>query len=359
MKKVLAVAISVLLVFCFAACGNNGGDEPDMDNGEPAVTEDSGEAAADEGLSEALSWWEGQWYGYWVAEKAGGDYAEWDGGRWDCYAVIDVDADGSATMYIWDDEIDMATAEIKIDPEGGVTPMGSANSTGGEAFAEPLGYADWTIMPTYDGYEDYYGNAKYDDYMEFEGLVDTDDVYLRYTIALRPWGILWDDVPAGDRPPFYEEWYVAKELYNEPNMLDVLVDARFGDEAAHIHSALAGGATGGQTGGDAVVEEPTGGDDGDSAPSGGVTGSDAIIDLTNDELKEKWNNFQNSFSQWSDITYDMVVSLFNSPGVINRESDTAVDYRWYASDDGSLTVQFKKPSMEFARSSMNQHGRPD
>ena len=346
MKRILAVAIAVLVVFCFAACGNRGGDEPNIESSEPAVADDS--AASDGGSNAAFSWWEGDWYGYWVAEKAGGEFAEWDGGKWDCYAVIDVDADGSATMYIWDDETDMATAEIKIDPEGGVTPMGSANSTGGEAFAEPLDYADWTIMPTYDGYEDYYGNTKFDDYMEFEGLVDTDDVYLRYTIVLRPWGILWDDVPADDRPPFYEEWYVANELYLEPNMVEALSNARFGGEPAHIHSALAGGVSGGSTAGS--------GDSGGSTPS--ISGADAIIDLTNDELKAKWNDFQNSFTEWSDITYDLVVSLFNSPGVIDREGDTFVDFRWYASDDGSLTVQFKKPSMEFARSSMNQYGRP-
>ena len=346
-KTIFIIALALVLVFSLAACG--GGDDEVV--AEPPEVSAEGVISDDNNQGE-LSWWEGEWYGYWVAEKAGGSYADWDGGKWDCYAVIDVNSDSSATMYIWDDEIDIATAEIKIDLEGGIAPMGSANSTGGYAFTEPLDYADWTIIPTYDGYEDYYGNIKFDDYMEFEGLVDTDDAYLRYTIVLRPWGLLWDDVPSEDRPPFYEDWYKEKGLYQEPSMLEVLSLALLDGSPAHIHSALSGGSP----------AETSAGTDSGSADSGSAaSGSNeaVILDLTNAELKDKWEAFRDSFNEWSEITYDQVVALLGSPGMIDREGDTFIDYRWYAADDGSLTVQFKIPSGEFARSSMNAYGRPN
>ena len=340
MKRVLALVVAMLFVFSFAACGNEDtGENPNRDN---------------DNMNTALSWWEGEWYGYWVAENAGGKYAEWKGGKWDCYAVIDVDSDGNAIMYIWDDEIDVATAEIKIELDGGITPMGSANSIGGNAFAEPLDYADWTIMPTYDGYEDYYGNVKYDDYMEIEGLVDTDDAYLRYTVVLRPWGILWSDMPSEDRSPFYDNWYLHNDFYQKSSLLDALADTIFEGEYSWVHSALGGGLSGG----DSVKEDSSGGEPGSSNAASG-SGDVIILDLTNAELKATWNSFQDSFKEWSEITYDQVVALFGAPGIVNREGDGFIDYRWYASDDGSLTVQFKKPSGEFARSSMNQYGRPD
>ena len=313
------------------------------DGVKPAGSSDGGASSGGSGgnLDGALAWWDGEFYGYWVAEKASGDLKNLEGGVWDCYAVIDVDSDGTATMYIWDDEIDIATAKIKIDPEGGVAPMGSAKSIGGEAFDEPLGDADWIIVPTYDGYEDYYGNIKFDDFMEIEGVADEND-YLRYTIVLRPWGLLWDDVPADQRPPFYEEWYKGGGLYNEP-LLDILNDALFNGKSAHIHSALAGGA-------------PSGG--GASASSGG-SADFPILSLTNAQLKEKWNDFRDSHDLWSDIRYDELVKLLGVEGGVLEDEDTYIEYRWYASDDGSLTVSFSKPSGEFSSSSMNQYGRPD
>ena len=349
MKKVFVLLIAVLLIFSFAACGNKDGGGADV---QPSGSTDSGASSGGAGesgggsdLDGALAWWDGEFYGYWVAEKASGGLKNLEGGVWDCYAVIDVDSDGTATMYIWDDEIDIATAKIKIDPEGGIAPMGSAKSIGGEAFDEPLGDADWIILPTYDGYEDYYGNVKFDDFMEIEGVADEDD-YLRYTIALRPWGLLWDDVPADQRPPFYEEWYKEGGLYNG-SLLDALNDALFNGEAAHIHSALGGGAPSG------------GGSSGGGSAASGGSADFPILSLTNEQLKEKWNEFRDSHDLWSDIRYDEIVKLLGVEGGVLEDEDTYIEYRWYASDDGSLTVSFSKPSGEFSSSSMNQYGRPD
>jgi len=215
-------------------------------------------------LSEALAWWDGEWYGYWTAESASGKYADAKGGARDCYAVIDVDSDGAAVMYLWDDKTEIGTVEIAIEELGGVAPMGSAVSTGGEAFGVPLERADWILMPTYAGYEDYWGNSWYDDYMEFEGLYDTDEGYMRYTIVLRPWGILWDDIPEGKRTPDYDSWYVGENAYAK-TMYDALyqpidgvfIHPRLLDGATAGGSAGGGTASGGDTGGGAALSGPT------------------------------------------------------------------------------------------------------
>jgi len=187
-----------------------------------------------------LSWWNGEFYGYWQVSSATGQFAKWEGGVWDCYAVIDVNDDATAVMYVWDDEIDMATAELSIDLGGGVASMGSARSEGGEAFWTPLKGGDWVILPTYDGYEDYYGNIFPDDYMELDATTDTDDGYVDYKIVLRPWGVLWDDLPEDMRPPYYDSWYVDSGNYQMPSMLEAIAGSTIfgGEKEAHIHSAI-------------------------------------------------------------------------------------------------------------------------
>ena len=201
--------------------------------------------AGSSGLSDALAWWDGEWYGYWTVTSAYGDYESWEDGVWDCYAVIKVNPDGTAVMYVWDDDIDMAVAEIFIEEMGGVGFMGSATSEGGEAFEVSLRHADWVIMPAEKGYKDYWGNEAYGDYMEFNGYSEDGRDSLSYEIVLRPWGMLWNDIPKNERPPDYESWYAGDDYYKYSSLLDALADTTVGGEPANIHSALAGGSSSG------------------------------------------------------------------------------------------------------------------
>ena len=212
-----------------------------MNGAKPSGSTDSGGSEPTSGnLGSELSWWNGEFYGYWQVSSATGQFADWEGGVWDCYAVINVDSDATATMYVWDDEIDMATAKMSIDLGGGVASMGSARSEGGEAFRTPLKGGDWIILPTYEGYEDYFGNIFPDDYMELDATTDTDDGYVDYKIVLRPWGILWNDLPEDMRPPYYDSWYVDSGNYQLPSMLEAIRGTTIydGEKEAHIHSAL-------------------------------------------------------------------------------------------------------------------------
>ena len=298
-------------------------------------------ASSGSDVSGALAWWDGEWYGYWEVTSATGQFATWEGGVWDCYAVIDTSPDGTATMYVWDDEIDIATAEISIDPEGGIADVGSARSIGGEAFFEPLRSGDWIIIPTYDGYEDYWGNVFPDDYMDIEATTDTDDGYIDYKIVLRPWGIMWNDMPADMRPPFYEEWYVKNSLY-DLSLLEVLNDALFNDVAAHVHSALAGGggrpSSGGTSGGDSAPA---------TAPGDLPQFGDGMLFFSYDQLTEAISALGDYWvrNEGYKLTYDYIVSNYfgGVKGYLYEEGDdgTYIKVQWFGMDKGGGIFLFK------------------
>ena len=215
MKRILSILFMIALLVGLTACGskNDVGNDPYLGEEEPNSTV-SGNPTTANTLSEALAWWDGEWYGYWTVYSASGYYEDWEDCIWDCYAIISVEADGTAEMYLWDDDMEMALAHIAIEESGGVGPMGSATSEGGKAFNVPLRHADWVIVPTTAEYKDYYGNPGYDDYMEFEGYCeDEDGDDFHYTVVLRPWGMLWDDIPAEKRPPYHDAWYKDEGIY--------------------------------------------------------------------------------------------------------------------------------------------------
>ena len=169
-----------------------------------------------------------------------------------------------------------------------------------------------------------------------------------------------DIMPEDSRPPFYDSWYLHNDFYQKDSLLDALNETIFDGGSAHLHSALGGGSSGG--GSDKGGSDGDPGEEGTSgggAGSGGGSGDAVVLSLTNEELKAKWNDFQDSFDKWSDITYEKVVALLGSEGMIDREGDSSVWYRWYASDEGSLDVQFDRSTGAFLRSAVNKHGRPD
>jgi hypothetical protein len=292
-------------------------------------------------LSEAQSWWDGEWYGYWTVTSSSGNLANLKGDVWDCYAVINVKSDGTGMMYIWDDEIDMASVEISIEEQGGVGPMGSATSEGGEAFDTLLKHADWLIVPTYEGYEDYWKNKWYDDYMEFEGTCDTNEGSMDYTIVLRPWGKLWDDIPTDNRPPYYDDWYLHNDFYKLSSVLEALADTNFNGDTAHIHSALGGGAAGGSLGsGGGAAGGAAGAADGASAGAGESSGGGTL----SGKYYREDGNYLEFFPDGSCVLYNELVD-FKMNGKYTLSGNTITfaeggefDYSETASVDGSTVI---------------------
>jgi len=187
------------------------------------------------GMNDSLAWWEGEWYGYWTVKSARGDYEELADGIWDCYAVISVEPDGMGTVAIWDDDMEIGTVEINISVMPGSGSAGAAFSEDGYVFNEPIGYAAWFIIPD---------NAEYRDSIVIDATfeVNAEDYYewsaIEYRIVLRPWGTIWDDVPAGERPPGYEGWYIDNDYSNYAGMLDALRETTINGEQVFIHPAV-------------------------------------------------------------------------------------------------------------------------
>ena len=279
MKRVLYLALAMVIVFSLAACGSkdgagdnkegsnpggnaSGSSSPESSSPETSAISDSGSAISAQPLSEALAWWDGEWYGYWKVSSADNAYEDYDGGEWDCYAVIDVAADNTATVYFWDDEIELAVIElIMYTDAGGI--MGGATSESGTLFGFPSEHADWVISPNFNTYDDMI--------VIQEWFSDPDGDGFRYEVFLRPWGMLWDDVPSGDRPPDYDSWYIGQSAHTK-TMYDALYEP---DGGVFIHPRLLDGATGGSSGGGAggssggSTGESSGGSTGGSAASGG------------------------------------------------------------------------------------------
>ena len=297
----------------------------------PSGAESSVSSGSD--VSGALAWWDGEWYGSFEVTSSSGLFAEWEGLIWDCYAVIDVEPDGTAMMYVWNDAIDMAIAEISIDLDGGIAEMGSARSIGGEAFWEPLRGGDWIIIPTYDGYEDYWGNVFPDNYMELEATTDGDDGYLDYKIILRPWGIMWDDISSEFWPPGYEGWYAGKDFNKFGSMIAALEDTTIDGNPAHIHTALAGGVPSGGV--------PSSGDSASTTSSGDLPQfGDGILFFSYDQLTEAISALGDYWvrNEGYKLTYDYIVSNYfgGVNGYLYEEGDdgTYIKVQWFGMDKG-------------------------
>jgi hypothetical protein len=161
----------------------------------------SGGAGADQGagLAEKLAWWDGEWYGYWTIVSGRGYYETLVGGVWDCYAFIDTYEDGSATVLWFDDDVRLGDVDIYIDFTG-YTVLGYAESIGGYLFNDPVQDEAWFISPDSSPHEHMIVIDEWHEYSSSDRF--------RYKAFLRPWGMLWDDVPAGERPPDYD-WYLG------------------------------------------------------------------------------------------------------------------------------------------------------
>ncbi len=164
-------------------------------------------------LSELQQWWDGDWYGYWEPHTVSDDYKHIDDGRWDIYARIEMNPDDTGLLYLWEDGEDFATVDISVSAYGGAGDMGAAVSESGHYWAgDEIGHAHWIIDPSLYGYENY---------MVIDGRYeDTYGEGFNYVVYLRPWGLLWDDIPEDQRPPWYDDWYLA--TYNEPMIESIL-----------------------------------------------------------------------------------------------------------------------------------------
>ena len=169
------------------------------------------------------SWWDGEWYGWWVVYDAGGEYEELVGTASDTCATITVTGD-TGLIDIWDDMCEEGTNCGYIDVQffPGATDKGMMVSTGGSFYSTDV---TWVVDP---GTADV---SRFENMIYISGIAeeDTGD-WFEYKIYLRPWGMSWEDVrsdscedmPYSDMMPIgYDDWYVPHMNSTMPEYIDL------------------------------------------------------------------------------------------------------------------------------------------
>ena len=80
-------------------------------------------AASSDGDEETLlDWWNGDWYGWWQMTGCSGYYESMEGQWWDVCGVIDIGADSTGTVTLWDESYTkaepMASAQVSLNTSG-------------------------------------------------------------------------------------------------------------------------------------------------------------------------------------------------------------------------------------------------
>lgn len=128
-----------------------------------------------------LDWWNGDWYGWWKMSGCSGDYEDMEGDWWDICGSIDIGADKTGTVMLWDEDYSkddlMAGATVTLSAAG-TGEHGTLTSESGYFSDMDLEHADWIIDP---GLEDY------ENLIRIEGWYESGDDEFYYEIYLRPW----------------------------------------------------------------------------------------------------------------------------------------------------------------------------
>ena len=272
--------------------GVNAGTEPTLPS-----------AAADDAL---LEWWNGEWYGWWKMTDCSGSYESMEGQWWDICGVIEIDADRTGTVTLWDEDYTkddaMVSAAVSLS-DTGTGEHGTLTSEGGWFTDVALAHADWIVDP---------GLQELADIICIDGRYENGDDTYRYEIYLRPWGLYWDDVEEENRPYLYADWYLP------------LIDAGKSMPDSIGADAPAGSGNMGTT---------------TSNPGGETSGGDGIVTEEQVQKGYVWMNEVNK--NIFDATYDDIAAYFGVKGQFVKEeySDHMKAnyryYKWISSEDSS------------------------
>ena len=305
---------------------------------EPAIAaepaeDNSSEASADETISDSQqteyqSYWNGDWYGWWIIDDGYGEYSEMaDGTYWyDCCAYIDIDEDGIGSIDIWDElcSSDELLACVNISVGYGTTDAGCMMSESGSFWDAEVKNADWIVDPGASDVSDY------DHMICIDGVfVDpsNEDNYFYYYIYMRPWGMVWDDVGDYYMPYYYYDWYLPC-IESGAEMPDTIGDGNY--ETSDDDSGS----------GDISIGIHGDGEAPDSAPAGG----DGITALDFDGLKAKADALyaDYSYDEMKQLAYEDIVAFMD--GVEGEYEDDGLEnrwsYNWHGTDGTHWNVKF-------------------
>ena len=155
--------------------------------------------------SNPMEWWDGEWFGYMTLETVS-EGSEPLRHTWDCFGTSQHIANGVWSIHLWDEGMTIGSIQYTVDFGGGSGERGIAVAHGGILATASVSPEGWTSDPEHSRYKDQFVIEVRDILLDINGYTD-------YTIVLRPWGMLWDDVPANETPPGYERYL---ELYRRP-----------------------------------------------------------------------------------------------------------------------------------------------
>ena len=200
LRKILALALALTMIFALAACGG-GTTEPTTPAPAPVTPAPAPEA-------EVLSWWEGNWYGWWTIFDGDGDYYDLVNEAWDCCVCIEPMEDGHL-ISIWDEDFNdydgkcLAEVKVEINPDGGDGPYGEAVSVTDSRnyfWKGAVEQGDWTIDPVYAGV---------DNMLIIEGsYIDDNGDYCEYGVVLTKWGYEWNEAESTYAPDNYYNYFL-------------------------------------------------------------------------------------------------------------------------------------------------------
>ena len=277
-----------------------------------------------------LDWWNGDWYGWWQMTGCSGYYEDMEGEWWDICGNIDIGADKTGTVRLWDEDYSRDSLMAKVNvtlSASGTGEHGTMTSEDGQFTDIAIEHADWIVDP---------GLTDQDDLICIDGWYENGDDEFYYEIYLRPWGVYWDDVDEDSRPRSYDDWYLplVKAGKSMPNAIGADAPASSGDTKSTAPSSNS------------------------NAPGG--TG------LVSEEAVQKgyvWMNEVNN--NIFDSTYEDLVDYFGVEGEFVKEeySDhmkwNQRYYKWVSKDNSShyIYVNFaeKEPGV-YTISSFNTSG---
>lgn len=147
-----------------------------------------------------MGYWEGDYYGWWVIDNVIEGDSSPEGNRWDCCMTLDINADGTGTIVIWDEDYGksdpIAEATVSVSNYAGVTRIVSES---GQFLGDEVEHADWLFYSDATEYKDTLGFT-----------ITYDDIGLKMDcyFFLRQWGTIWDDVEESNLPGLYDSWYL-------------------------------------------------------------------------------------------------------------------------------------------------------
>ena len=278
-------------------------------------TEDGGlttSAASDDAL---LDWWNGEWYGWWMMTGCTGNYESMEGQWWDVCGIIDIGADYTGTVTLWDEdykkENPMVSATVSLNTAG-TGENGTMTSERGWFTDVALEHADWIVDP---------GLVERDNMIYIDGWYENGDDGYYYEIYLRPWGLRWDDAGEDYLPYLYDDWYLP------------LIDA-----GKSMPDSIEMDDSAGSSNTDAAI----------TTSSANVPGGDGIVTEEQVQMGYVWMNKVNN--NIFDTTYEEVVSYFGVEGeFVNEEYSDHMKanyryYKWVSSENSShfIYVNFKE-----------------